>query len=86
MQQGHADPDAYLEAFMNGFEFVLLAMRGRLQEGQLPPEERARLESFLEDYARITRAYRERRPAAPVEGAFGAASPFKALVTAVASN
>lgn len=46
---------------MNGFEFVLLAIRGRLAEADLPADERARLEVFLADYSRIARAYRERK-------------------------
>lgn len=58
------DADAYLDAFMNGFEFVLLAIRGRLAESELEPAERARLEAFLDDYQRICRAYRARTPAA----------------------
>ena len=55
--------EAYLEAFMNGFEFVLLAMRGRLAETDLPAAERQRLEAFLADYWRISRAYHDRHPA-----------------------
>ena len=55
--------DAYLDAFMNGFEFVLLAMRGRLAEADLPEEDRARLEAFLADYRRIARAYHDRTAA-----------------------
>lgn len=55
------EPDAYMEAFMNGFEFVLLAIRGRLAEAGLPADERARLEAFLADYSRIAQAFRERR-------------------------
>lgn len=65
---GAADADSYLEAFMNGFEFTLLAIRGRLAESDLGPEERARLEAFLDDYARIVRAYKERRPEEPRAG------------------
>lgn len=59
-----SEPEAYMDAFMNGFEFVLLAMRGRLAEGTLPAAERARIESFLDDYAKITKAYRERKEGA----------------------
>lgn len=55
--------DAYLDAFIHGFEFVLLAIRGRLAENNLPAAERERLEGFLEDYWRISRAYHARRPA-----------------------
>ena len=51
-----------MDAFMNGFEFVLLAMRGRLVEADLPDAERARLEGFLADYSRIADAYRARQP------------------------
>ena len=50
---------------MNGFEFVLLAIRGRLAEGNLPAAERERLELFLADYSRIAQAYRKRRAADP---------------------
>ena len=57
--------DAYLDAFMNGFEFVLLAMRGRLAEADLPADDRARLERFLDDYRRVARAYHD-RTAAPI--------------------
>jgi hypothetical protein len=60
--------EAYLDAFMSGFEFVLLAMRGRLAEPGLDDAERARIESFLEDYWRISASYHARhpeRPAAP---------------------
>lgn len=62
------DPEAYMEAFMNGFEFVLLAIRGRLAEEDLEPAERARLEVFLADYSRIAQAYRLRRVAVAPEG------------------
>lgn len=54
--------ETYLEAFMSGFEFVLLAMRGRLAEVELPDDEKARMEAFLEDYWRISRAYHDRQP------------------------
>lgn len=46
---------------MNGFEFVLLAIRGRLAEADLPVDERERLEGFLADYSRIAQAYRDRK-------------------------
>ena len=62
------EPDAYMEAFMNGFEFVLLAIRGRLAEEKLAPDERRRLEVFLADYAKIAEAYRLRRPAPDAPG------------------
>lgn len=55
------DPEAYMEAFMNGFDFVLLAIRGRLVESDMHPAERARLELFLQDYSKIAQAYRDRR-------------------------
>lgn len=55
--------DAYLDAFMNGFEFVLLAIEGRLQVEDLSKEDRARLEVFLQEYWRVAQAYRQRRPA-----------------------
>lgn len=60
-----SEPEAYMDAFMNGFEFVLLAMRGRLAEGALPAAERERIEAFLGDYAKIAKAYRERSEAPP---------------------
>lgn len=46
---------------MNGFDFVLLAIRGRLVESDIHPAERARLELFLQDYSKIAQAYRDRR-------------------------
>jgi hypothetical protein len=55
------DPEAYMEAFMNGFDFVLLAIRGRLAEADMHPAERARLELFLQDYSKIAQAFRDRR-------------------------
>lgn len=55
--------EEYLQAFMSGFEFVLLAMRGRLEEGTLPDAERARVEEFLADYWRIARAFHDRHDA-----------------------
>ncbi|HUR68144.1 MAG TPA: hypothetical protein VM370_02780 [Candidatus Thermoplasmatota archaeon] len=63
MSLSATDSGAYMEAFMNGFEFVLLAIRGRLAEEDLPAAERARLEVFLADYSRIAAAYRDRRAA-----------------------
>lgn len=60
--------EEYLAAFMNGFEFVLLAIRGRLAEDHVPPAERARLEAFLEDYWRLSRAYHDRHPAPEPSG------------------
>ena len=78
------DPEAYMEAFMNGFDFVLLAIRGRLAEGDLPPAERARLELFLQDYSRIAQAYRERRAAstAPAKLAIHGIVPVEIVPTA----
>lgn len=55
--------EPYLDAFMNGFEFVLLAIEGRLRVEDLSAEDRARLEVFLKEYWRIAEAYRHRRPA-----------------------
>lgn len=52
-----------MDAFMNGFEFVLLAIRGRLAESDLEPGERARIEAFLADYQKLAEAYRGRRSA-----------------------
>jgi hypothetical protein len=80
MQGASADPNGYLDAFMNGFEFVLLAMRGRLLEADLPPAERARIEAFLADYWRIVEAYQQRQ-AAPDRH-----ERFVAELTATASN
>lgn len=75
--------DAYMEAFMSGFEFVLLAIRGRLAEANVPPAERERLESFLADYWRISASYHARQPAPPtaglVMGAFVADLPEQAV-------
>lgn len=56
------DGDAYLGAFMNGFEFVLLAIRGRIQVEDLKPEDKKRLEAFLDEYSRIAEAYKSRQP------------------------
>ncbi len=78
MQGASNDPEAYLEAFMNGFEFVLLAMRGRLQETGLSPADRARIEAVIEDYARIVEAFRARRPAPERHQAFVAELPAMA--------
>ena len=75
-----AGPDGYLEAFMNGFEFVLLAMRGRLQEADLPTDERARIEAFLADYWRIVQAFQARAPV-PLRRL-----PFVAELDVAASN
>lgn len=86
MQQPNADPEAYLEAFMNGFEFVLLAIRGRLAEGGLPPHERARLEVFLADYSRIAQAYRDRRATPAAELALAITGRLPASLEPVATN
>lgn len=75
----------YLGAFMNGFEFVLLAMRGRLQEADLPAEERARLEAFLADYWRIAQAYHDRQPAPAPQG-LGIAGRLPLTVAAPMQN
>lgn len=78
-------PEAYMEAFMNGFEFVLLAIRGRLAEESLPAAERARLEGFLADYARIAEAYRARRAAVEPRG-FAIHGPLPADVLPAMAN
>lgn len=79
------DGDAYLDAFMDGLEFVLLAMRGRMAESRLPLAARERLESFLAEYGRMATAYRERRPARA--GAPPAlAGPFVAELPSGAAN
>lgn len=85
MHAGEANPEGYLEAFMNGFEFVLLAIRGRLQESGLDAEERARIESFLQDYDRIARAYRARAPA-PEPEPLARPMPFRLELAEVPAN
>lgn len=55
------DGDAYLDAFMSGFGFVLLAIKGRLAEAGVPAADRQRLDAFLRDYERLADAYRNRR-------------------------
>ncbi len=55
--------DGYLDAFMNGFDFVLLAMRGRIETEDLTKEDRARLQTFINEYSRVAEAYRNRTPA-----------------------
>ena len=75
----------YLQAFMSGFDFVLLAIRGRMQEADLPEAERARLEAFLADYWRISRAFHERTDApAPVPLAL--TGPVRAEVPPAMAN
>ena len=86
MTQATADPEAYMEAFMNGFEFVLLAIRGRLAEGGLPAQERARLEVFLADYSKIAQAYRDRRAAPAAEMALAITGRMSASLEPVATN
>lgn len=81
-----AEADEYLDAFMNGFEFVLLAIRGRLAEERLSAAERARLDAFLEDYQHIVRAYRERRSAPPSDSPLAASRPFHAEASAASAN
>ena len=76
--------EAYLEAFMSGFEFVLLAIRGRLAEPGVPKAERERLEAFLADYWRLSQAYHNRHPA-PGTG-LGIGGPFRAELPAMATN
>ena len=85
MRTGEPNPDAYLGAFMNGFEFVLLAIRGRLQESRLDAHERARIESFLQDYDRIARAYRNRETA-PEPTPLAAPLPFRVEMAEVPAN
>lgn len=60
--------DAYMEAFMGGFEFVLLAIRGRLAEANVSPADRERLEAFLADYWRISASYHARHPEKQAHG------------------
>lgn len=80
-----AGSEAYLEAFMNGFEFVLLALRGRLATEPLTKEDRKRLEAVLADYARITQAYRARREA-PSDEILRFAGRLPAEVTPTMAN
>ncbi len=61
-----SDSEDYLDAFMNGFEFILLAMQGRLSE--LDDETQERVRTFLADYKRVSDGYRARRTVAtPVD-------------------
>lgn len=85
MRAGESDPEGYLEAFMNGFEFVLFAIRGRLQESHLDAAERARIETFLQDYDRIARAYRNRSPA-PEPTPLASPLPFRVEMAEVPAN
>lgn len=55
-----ASPDEYLDAFLNGLEFALLAAEGRLGD---TPEARA----FLRDYRRVLLRYREGRELPPAD-------------------
>lgn len=85
---------------MNGFEFVLLAIQGRLAEETLDQAERARMEAFLADYWRISRAYHDRHPApalpevvaatpaepTPSPGALRIAGPFLATLPGAIAN
>lgn len=82
--KGVASED-YLQAFMSGFDFVLLAMQGRLKEGGLPEEDRARLEAFLADYWRISRAFHDRQEA-PVLAGLSIKGPLVADIPPVAVN
>jgi hypothetical protein len=45
--------EEYMEAFLDGYEFMLVAFEGRL-EGPLPDD----LEAFLDDYHRILELHR----------------------------
>lgn len=75
----------YLQAFMSGFDFVLLAMQGRLKEGDLPEAERARVEAFLADYWRISRAFHARHEVSAPPG-FSIKGPLVADLPPVAAN
>lgn len=77
--------DDYLQAFMSGFDFVLLAMQGRLKEGTLPEADRARLEAFLADYWRISRAFHDRHEA-PAPAGLDIRGPLVADLPPVAAN
>lgn len=70
---------------MSGFDFVLLAMRGRLAEAGLPETERARIETFLADYWRISRAFHERHEA-PAPSSIVVRGPVLPDVPAVMAN
>ena len=75
----------YLQAFMSGFDFVLLAIQGRLKEGNLPEAERARIEAFLADYWRISRAFHERHEA-PAPAGLAIKGPVTADLPPLAAN
>lgn len=70
---------------MSGFDFVLLAIRGRLAEADLPAEERARLEAFLADYWRISRAFHDRH-GEPAPAGLVLQGPVSADVPPVMAN
>ena len=80
-----AASEDYLQAFMSGFDFVLLAMQGRLKEAGLPEDERARLEGFLADYWRISRAFHDRHEA-PTPTGISIKGPVVADVPPLAAN
>lgn len=89
MQRDGSETSDYLEAFMSGFEFVLLAIRGRLAESDLSEHERATLLAFLEDYERIARAYHTRTHDATAHtelAVLANARAFKADVSPTAVN
>jgi len=71
---------------MNGFEFVLLAIRGRLAEADLDADERARLEDFLADYSRMAQAYRERKEAREEKETLVVRGPVVADLASVTRN
>ena len=85
MQGVGAASEDYLQAFMSGFDFVLLAMQGRLKEGALPEAERARIESFLADYWRISRAFHDRHEP-PAPSGLAIQGPLVADLPPVAAN
>lgn len=69
---------------MNGFEFVLFAIRGRLAEADLPADERERLEGLLADHSRIAQAYHDRKEERGEKLVFH--GPFVADVALMTSN
>lgn len=48
----------YLNAYLNGMQFVLLALEGRMDD--LDGEDRAEMRAFLDEYHEIAMRMRER--------------------------
>ncbi len=80
---GVTSSEDYLDAFMNGFEFVLLAMHGRLAE--LDDESQAKVRSFLLDYERVVGGYKARsKTVGPADLARSFGTPMRVEDAAVA--